>query len=135
MALLRLGEYTGDERYLREAARTLKLYGTAMEKQPFAFAHLLEAADRYQRGAVEIVLAGERDSPELNDWIERLGLGYLPNRAIFVIDPTAADTAMLPEAARGKTQIGGRLTAYVCRDRTCSAPVTSFEALETELQG
>jgi uncharacterized protein len=62
-------------------------------------------------------------------------LGYIPNRAIFVANPKAEGATVVPEAARGKTQIDGKLTAYVCRDRTCSAPVTSFEALETELQG
>ena len=135
MALLRLSEYADDERYAKEAGRTLKLFGAMMEKQPFGFAHLLEAVDRYQRGAVEIVLVGERGTPEFNEWVERLGLGYLPNRALFVVDPKAPDAVALPEAARGKTQIDGRLTAYVCRERTCSAPVTTFDALEVELQG
>ena len=135
MALLRLSEYVDDERYAKEASRTLKLFGAMMEKQPFGFAHMLEAADRYQRGAVEIVIAGERGTPEFNEWIERLGLGYIPNRAIFVVDPKAPEAAVVPAAARGKRQIDGRLTAYVCRERTCSAPVTTFDALEVELQG
>jgi uncharacterized protein YyaL (SSP411 family) len=33
----------------------------------------------------------------------------------------------------GKSQVDGKLTAYVCRERTCSAPITSFEALRAEL--
>jgi uncharacterized protein YyaL (SSP411 family) len=41
----------------------------------------------------------------------------------------------LPEQVRGKTQVGGKLTAYVCRERTCTAPITSFEALKAELEG
>ena len=135
MALLRLSEYVDDERYAKEAGRALRLFGPMMEKQPFGFAHMLEAADRDQRGAVEIVIVGERGSPELDEWIERLGLGYIPNRAIFMVDPKAPDAGVLPEVARGKQQIDGRLTAYVCRERTCSAPVTSFDALEVELQG
>ena len=135
MALLRLSEYAADERYAKEAARALKLFAAMMEKQPFGFAHMLEAADRYQRGAVEIVIVGQRGTPEFIEWIERLGLGYIPNRALFVVDSQAPDTAKLPEAARGKRQIDGRLTAYVCRERTCSAPVTTFDALEVELQG
>jgi len=135
MALLRLGDYTGDERYTNEAAKALRLFGSLMEKQPFAFAHMLEAADRYNRGAVEIVLVGDPTSAELQEWIERIGLMYIPNRALFVVDPKAPESAVLPEAARGKGQSEGRLTAYVCRERTCSAPVTAFDALEAELQG
>jgi uncharacterized protein YyaL (SSP411 family) len=134
MALLRLSEYSSDNRYANEAAKALKLFGALMEKQPFAFAHMLEAADRYNRGPTEIVMVGDPASAESREWIERLGLMYIPNRALFVLDPKA-DAAVMPEAARGKGQVGGRLTAYVCRERTCSAPVTTFDALETELQG
>ena len=38
-------------------------------------------------------------------------------------------SGFIPEQARGKPQIDGRLTAYVCRERTCSPPMTTFEAV------
>jgi hypothetical protein len=134
MALLRLGPYVGEERYLREAERTIKLFAPLMDKQPFAFSHMFEAVDLLQRGATEIVLVGEPDSTELREWLELLGRSYLPNRAIFVIAPDATDGNLLPEAARGKKQLDGRMTGYICRERTCSAPFTSFEDLKAELQ-
>src|SRR6202521_1945746 len=84
MALLRLYGYTGDERYRIEAERTLKLFREFIEKQPFGFSHMLEAVDLYQRGPTEVVIVGDRKSPELQEWIERPGLLYVPNLAIFV---------------------------------------------------
>ena len=135
MALLRLHEYFGEERYFNEARRTINLLGAMAERQPFAFSHLLEAIDLYHRGAAEIVLVGDRATPEFREWLERLGLLDLPNRAIFAADPRAGEDSSVPEAARGKPQVEGRLTAYVCRERACSAPVTSFEALRSELVG
>ncbi|HEY2663015.1 MAG TPA: thioredoxin domain-containing protein [Candidatus Binataceae bacterium] len=134
MALLRLHGYTGEPRYLTEAERALKLFAPFMEQQPFAFSHMLEAVDLYTRGATEVVLVGDRKSPEFDFWLERLGLMYLPNRAIFAVDPNAPPQAFLPEAVRGKSQIDRRLTAYVCRDRSCTAPLTSIEGLEAELR-
>ncbi len=132
MALLRLHAYTGEERDLTEAARVIRLFGDQIAKQPFAFAHLLEAIDLYQRGAVEIVLArGSASEAELAQWIARLGKLYIPNRAIFIAD----GGAFVPEAARGRPAVDGKLTGYVCRERTCSAPVTSIDALEAELRG
>ncbi len=131
MALLRLHAYTGEERYLTEAARVIRLYGDQLAKQPFAFAHLIEAVDFYQRGAVEIVLVrGSAGQDELTQWLARIGKLYIPNRAIFVAD----GGGFLPEAARGRPAVDGKLTAYVCRDRTCSAPLTSIDALEAELR-
>jgi uncharacterized protein len=135
MTLLRLHGYTGDERYLREAERTLELFAPFIEKQPFAFSHMLEAVDLYQRGTTDVVLVGERNSAEISEWIEQLGHSYVPNRAIFTVDPGVTEDALVPEQVQGKSQIDGRLTAYVCRDRTCSAPITSVKELDDALQG
>jgi uncharacterized protein YyaL (SSP411 family) len=131
--LLRLHEYTGDERYFREAERTLKLFGETMTQQPFGFAHMLEALDRYVRGPTEIVLVGDRRSAEFTEWIERLGLVYVPNLALFAVDPARPQGGFVPEQALGKSQVDGRLTAYVCRERVCSTPFTSFKELQDEL--
>ena len=135
MALLRLYAYTGEGRYEAEARRTLNLLHSFIQQQPFAFSHMLEAVDLYQRGPVEIVIVGERNAPELAHWVQRLGRHYLPNRAIFLADSRAPDASFVPEQVRGKAQIEGRLTAYVCRGRTCTAPITSLDVLERELSG
>ena len=133
MALLRLHDYTGNDVYRVEAERTLKLFREFIEKQPFGFSHMLEAVDLYQRGATEIVLVGDRKSTELQEWLERLGLIYTPNMALFVADPAGAHDGFVPEQVRDKRQINGQITAYVCRGHTCTAPMTSFKELEREL--
>jgi uncharacterized protein len=133
MALLRLYSYLGDARYMAEAEKTLRLFAPFMEKQPFAFSHMLEAVDLFQRGATEIVVVGEQGTADMREWLERLGSIYMPNRAIFIVDPNVPNIATLPEAAVDKKQIDGRITAYVCRERTCSAPLISFDALRAEL--
>jgi uncharacterized protein len=135
MALLRLHGYTGDERYRAEAERTLRLLRDLIEKQPFGFSHMLEAVDLYQRSPVEVVLVGERGDPELALWLERLALLYVPNLALFVADPKDGAAGFVPEVLRGKNQVDGHVTAYVCREHVCTAPMTSYKALETELIG
>jgi uncharacterized protein len=134
MLFLRLHAYTGEQRYMDEAGRTLLLFNDLIEKQPFAFSHMLEAVDLYQRGPTEIVIVGEPASPEFHEWLERLGRLYIPNRALFAVDAGRTDVAFVPEQARGKSQVDGKLTAYVCRERACSVPMTSFEQVEAELQ-
>jgi uncharacterized protein YyaL (SSP411 family) len=135
MALLRLHDYTGDERYRVEAERTLKLLREFIEKQPFGFSHMLEAVDLYQRGPTEVVIVGKRDSADVLEWVERLGLIYVPNLAIFIADDSSSGTqnGFLPEQVRDKRQVDGHVTAYVCRDHTCTAPITTFKDLQKEL--
>ena len=135
MALLRLAEYTGEERYRLEAERTLRLFREFIEKQPFGFSHMLEAVDLYHRGATEIVLIGDAESAEFREWLERLGLVYVPNIAIFSAPPNGASRESLPEQVRDKAQVAGRLTAYVCRERTCTPPIVEFKELVRELEG
>jgi uncharacterized protein YyaL (SSP411 family) len=135
MLLLRLHAYTGDDRYFREAERAIQLFREFMEKQPFAFSHLLEAVDLYLRGPTEIVVVGDRGSSEFREWMDRIGLLYVPNLALYAVDPAAPGERFVPEIARGKEQVDGRLTAYVCRERVCSTPLTSFKEIEAEVRG
>ncbi|HTR63212.1 MAG TPA: thioredoxin domain-containing protein [Candidatus Binataceae bacterium] len=134
MVLLRLAEYTGVGRYRTEAERALRLFREFIEKQPFGFSHMLEAVDLYHRGATEIAVVGDSSSDEFQQWLERLGLLYVPNVALFVADSNGtAANGELPEQLRGKRAVDGKLTAYVCRERTCTAPITEFKELAKEL--
>jgi uncharacterized protein YyaL (SSP411 family) len=134
MALLRLAEYTGEDRYRIEAKRALRLFREFIEKQPFGFSHMLETIDLFQRGSTEVVLVGDSTTAEFRSWVERLGLLYVPNLSIFIADPSgAAANGTLPEPVRGKRALNGRVTAYVCRQHTCTAPVTEFTELAKEL--
>ena len=135
MALLRLHGYTGDERYFREAERTLKLFHEFMDKQPFAFSHLLEASISICAAPSRWFIVGDRSSPDFREWVERIGLLYVPNLAIYAVDPNNPSADYVPEQARDKNQLDGKLTAYVCRERSCSMPLTSYKNLEAEVRG
>jgi uncharacterized protein YyaL (SSP411 family) len=78
---------------------------------------------------------GKRDSAEIREWLERLGLVYAPNLALFVADTSAGAQSYLPEHVRDRAQVDGRATAYVCRERVCSTPLTSLKEIEAELAG
>ena len=67
--------------------------------------------------------------------MERLGLIYIPNLAIYAVDPAESDSGYVTAQARGKSQVDGRLTAYVCRERVCSTPLTTFKGIQDELSG
>ena len=133
MALLRLHAYTADERYMKAADLALCQYAPMIEKQPFAFAHMLEAVDLYERGPTEVALVGDRSLPEFSQWLAALGRIHIPNLALYAAAPDNLDRAMVPEALRGKRQVKGRLTVYLCRDHACSAPMTTFDELVTAL--
>jgi len=126
LGLLRLHHHTGEGRFLAAAERTLRLFARSMAAQPFGHAHMLAAADFCLRKPREIVIVGRGDDPATAALLARLHARYLPNKTLAVVDPEAA---WRPPLAEGKVQVDGRVTAYVCHDRTCAPPAIEWDAI------
>ncbi len=129
--LLRLFHYTERADYLERAETLLRLFGDQMREQPSGFANLLCAVDLYAQKAREVVLVARAGSPVGEALLQRIRQAYIPNRTVMVIDPGASEP--LPSRLDGKTQLDGTATVYVCHNRTCSAPVTTWTELQALL--
>jgi len=127
--LLRLYHITGEDRYYRYAEKVLRSYYDPMESQPFGFAHLLCALDFYLEKPKEVVVVGERGDGRVEDLLAQIHSVYQPNMTIQLASP-GEPLENLSELLRGKCQVGGNPTVYVCHNSTCSAPVTSWEELK-----
>ena len=126
--LLRLYHMTGDDRYNQHAERVLRSYYDAMESQPFGFAHLLCALDFYLEKAKEVVVVGERGEPRVDELLMKIHSVYQPNMTIQLASPSEPLENRSP-LLRGKSQVGGNPTVYVCQNYSCSAPATSWDEL------
>ncbi len=126
MGLLRLYHYGGDTRFLEAAERTLRCFSGGMKANPFGFAHMLAAADLYQRKPREIVVIGREDDPARRALLARLHREFVPDKIVVAADPAARERLPI---ADGKTQVDGRTTVYVCHAYTCSAPATEWDAI------
>ena len=77
--------------------------------------------DFMQRGPLEIVFAGDRAQPALLPLVETVHRTSQPSRVSAFADDVPV--------GQGRVPIDGKPAAYVCRNRTCDAPVTTAEAL------
>ncbi len=120
LALLRLGALTGEGRFTDAAESVLRLLGRNAVRQPTAFGRLLEAIDLFHSGTTEVVVTGERA-----DLVSAVISSYRPNTVLA-----------WGERRPGPLWDGreGNL-AWICQDRTCTAPVDSVEALLANLGG
>lgn len=118
-AFLRLHELTGEDRYRDLAEHEFQRYRAAATAAPAAFVHLLAAADFAQRGAFGIILAGDKAAAAA--LVESVHRTYLPARVLAFAEDVPV--------GQGRPPVDGRPAAYVCRHRTCTAPVTSGQAL------
>ncbi len=110
---------SGRDLYRDRAQHVFPMYGAAAAKNPFGFAHLLAAQDFAQRGPLEIVLAGDRLGAIA--LVESVHRTYLPARVVAFAEDVPT--------GEGRYPVDGQPTAYVCRNRTCDARVTSAHAL------
>jgi uncharacterized protein len=131
--LLRLYYYTNQHVYLKNAETILRSYRDAMDAQPFGLAHMLGALDFYLQKPKEIVIVGEPDNPLTEELLSGLHSTYLPNSTFQLLRPDEPIDEIAP-LLKGKNQISGKSTAYVCHNFTCSAPVTSWNELKNLLE-
>jgi uncharacterized protein len=126
-ALLRFGYLLGEPRYLAAAERTLRAFWVPMTQHPQTHTSLLVALEEVLHPTEIVILRGE--AAPLADWERQLARAYAPRRLVLAI-PTGATG--LPPALAEKAARDGTI-AYVCRGSSCSAPLSTLEALLAEL--
>ncbi|HEU4409744.1 MAG TPA: thioredoxin domain-containing protein [Polyangiaceae bacterium] len=133
-ALLRLGSLLG-ERYEAPARAYLESIADEAAGNPLGMGQLVCALDRLARGPVEVVVVGARGDARAEALRRAALAAYVPNRVLALVDPgDPASREAARALAEGKPAgPGGAPVAYVCRGRTCSAPLASPEALRAAL--
>lgn len=118
-AFLRLHALTGRDVYRDLAEDEFRRYRAAAAAAPAGFVHLLAARDFAQRAPFEIILAGDKAAAA--GLVQSVHRAYLPARVLAFAEDVPV--------GHGRQPVKGRPAAYVCRHRTCAAPVTSGKAL------
>ena len=77
----------------------------------------------------EITIVGTRDSDELKELLSRFGEMYIPDKLVYLID-AAKKGNDIPSFARDKRQMHDKITVYICRNFTCSQPLTEWKDIE-----
>ncbi len=126
-SLLKLNRITGKNEYLTAAEKSLKALSGNIKQYPAGFSSLVSALDYYFGDKIEIVLTGKGES--LNEMLDVTYRRYLPNRVI-VFDNNRNSKLPLFE---GRQFTDGEVHAFVCLNSVCKLPVTTVEALESQL--
>jgi len=130
--LARLAVHLGEPDLTRVAQAALEAYGAQIQDQPRAFCTALAAADFIARGAIEIVVSGEKEDATRRDLWRACQTRYLPNVVSAHTTSPASGPEELPLLkGRAPSEAGAR--AYVCRDGTCLAPIGDPSEVEPAL--
>jgi len=121
--LLRLSRHLHREDFRGAAEGTLRCFGPWLTRAPRAFLGLLGVLDTVLREPLEVTISGQPADPRVAELLREVHRRHLPGRTLSV-----AAGEELP-LHRGRGQRAGRVQAYVCRGRTCAAPVASSARL------
>jgi uncharacterized protein YyaL (SSP411 family) len=135
MNLMVLSHLIEEPIWTERVDRTLRLFGSRLEKMGRAVPMMAAALSAYTAGIQQIVIvAGDREPHDLRRAVARR---YLPFAIVLEVDDR--DPARRQALAHTLPFIGamgpvdGATAAYVCRNFTCRAPATTVEALAQEL--
>ncbi len=130
--LVRLSALLAKDTWKQQAEKIFALFGSTLQSSPSSVPVMAIAFDLHHRGKQQIVLAGDKTSPEFQKLAQHLRRQFLPNAALLHADGSEAQTwlATNNEALAGMKPVGGKPAAYVCQNFTCQAPVTTVEELE-----
>ncbi len=128
--MLRIAEVTGDAELRRGASIVLETLSEPMVRYAPAFGHALGAADMAVHGAVEVALVGTPGEAGFEALVRTLGAHYIPS---LVLAGGAPDASAEVALMAGRSLRNGKATAYVCRQFTCEAPVTTAAELQAQL--
>jgi uncharacterized protein YyaL (SSP411 family) len=129
--LLRLGTLV-DASLGASATIELERLASAAVDNPLGMGQTVCALDRLVRGSVDVLLVGAPDDPRTRALAAATFRAYAPNRTVAWLADDEASRVACSALAEGKA-IPAAPAAYVCRNRTCSPPITDPAALRTLL--
>jgi uncharacterized protein len=128
-ALLSHAALTGSARHREAAEAALGVLPAIAARYPRAAGAGLSVAEAWLAGPAEIAVVGYEDD-ERTRLLHRAALLAAPPGAVLALGDGALETGPL---LAGRRQVDGAPAAYVCRNFTCRAPVTTPAELETLL--
>jgi uncharacterized protein YyaL (SSP411 family) len=131
--LLRLSLFTGEARYRDLAERTIRLAREVMMRAPSAFGRLLCALDLYLSSPLEIAVVGDGEDAARAEMLSEVYGRYMPNRVVAASAPGDQGAVAAIPLLAGRKALGGRATAYVCRNFHCEAPITEAAELAAKI--
>ena len=127
--LLQLAALDATPGYREIVAGHLESVASPMAEHPLGFGHWLGVTDRFVHGGVDVALVTGDDGD--NALLAVLRRAYVPTLLLARGLPTDPDA---PALLRNRPAIGGRSTAYVCRDFSCDLPTTEPSGLAQQLR-
>lgn len=123
---LRLYQLTGRQDLAEKAERLLRAFAGGIAHYPPGYSFSLMALQLLVSSTQQVVIAGRADDEQTQAFLSAAQTGYHPYSFLVLHDPGHPLGEMAP-AVHDKQMQGGQVTAYICENFACQAPITSLE--------
>ncbi len=133
--LLRLHQWTDQERFGQMAQKLLGAFGRALSSRITALPLMGSALDYYLDKPLQIVVVKPNAETSAAPILKALGQRFVPNRVLTVVSQGQEldDLAKVVPLVEGKVAQNGKVTAYVCQERVCQRPTSNVKVFEKQL--
>ena len=133
--LLRLERLTGRTELGDFARKTLRAYSERLAARPSALPQLLCALEFSLSTPQQIVLAGERETPETHAMLALIHSKFRPNQTILLVDSESRDRiSRWKDGSFFTRPTDGGTAAYICENFVCNLPAANLDELAGLLQ-
>ncbi|MCF8383586.1 MAG: thioredoxin domain-containing protein [Chlorobium sp.] len=129
--LLDLAVMTGNEEYFGMAEACFRSFGTMLSLSSHALPLMLAALNNARKGGILAILAGRRESPEMQKLLKMLNAPYMPGLAIMHASAGSLNGVEIPEAIDPDAATP---VVFLCIGHSCRLPATTPEALDELLK-
>ena len=134
--LLRMAEFTTQDRYRERADRLLRGFQAHLADAPTSLSEFLLAVDFRLDAPKEVVIVAPRSRADAEPFLARLRQTFLPNRvlAVAVEGADQKEQEELVGLLRDKSPQSGKATAFVCERGICKLPTTDPEVFTRQIR-
>jgi uncharacterized protein YyaL (SSP411 family) len=133
--LHRLTLLTGDIGYEKKASELAKLYTAPLSHSPAAYSFFLSGLSGIFGPSASAVIAEGEDRATAGEMIRAINRGFYPFTVVLrSTAETKEDLSRVSSFTREMALPEGKTAAYVCKNNSCSRPVTSVQELISLLE-
>ncbi|XP_076263819.1 spermatogenesis-associated protein 20 [Rhynchophorus ferrugineus] len=134
--LIRLANYLKRDDLRDKAGKTFICFSERLKSIPVALPEMCSALMLYQNYPTQVFIAGPTKDNTTQALLDVVRSRFIPGRILAVADGPGGTAGILYqriEALHRLRPIQGKAAAYVCRNFTCSLPVTEPDELASSL--
>ena len=121
--ILKIARLTADPELEEKAARMTAAFSPQISRHPASFSMHMNSLDFMLGPSFEIVIAGDRNSPETRRFFDALSGEYLPNKVVILKDAAnEQEISKIAPYTQEHKPLNGKTAAYVCSNYACRLP-------------